>query len=211
MPPALKRRQPPGPVARFFAKVGDYDLLAVFDPKRPRPCPRTVLVNVALPPHALESQPRFAVPFTGKNKVGLGKRAIPAEGWIFESNQVLTSKYNIITFLPRNLLEQFRRVANVFFLGQSTRFSLATALPRLPRHRSDILYLTPARSWRKSIQIAVVPLLTIPRSPRNPPILPPVLHRIPRPRRIASSRRSRRFRPQGWLRGSQTTSVRSRY
>ena len=144
MPPALKRRQPPGPVAKFFAKVGDYDLLSVFDPKRPRPFPRTVLVNAPLPPHALSSQPRLALPFTGKNKVGLGKRAIPAEGWIFESNQVLTSKYNIITFLPRNLLEQFRRVANVFFLGQSARFlpsnqrrspsrSLPSFLPSLRR------------------------------------------------------------------------------
>lgn len=31
--------------------------------------------------------------------------------------QVKTSKYTIFTFLPRNLLEQFRRVANIFFLG----------------------------------------------------------------------------------------------
>ncbi|KAG5643214.1 hypothetical protein DXG03_001334 [Asterophora parasitica] len=36
---------------------------------------------------------------------------------IYATNQVLTSKYTIITFLPRNLLEQFRRVANIFFLG----------------------------------------------------------------------------------------------
>ncbi|KAF5369202.1 hypothetical protein D9615_009962 [Tricholomella constricta] len=36
---------------------------------------------------------------------------------VYATNQVLTSKYTIITFLPRNLLEQFRRVANVFFLG----------------------------------------------------------------------------------------------
>ncbi|PCH37000.1 hypothetical protein WOLCODRAFT_32978, partial [Wolfiporia cocos MD-104 SS10] len=31
------------------------------------------------------------------------------------SNQVTTLKYSLITFLPRNLLEQFRRVANIFF------------------------------------------------------------------------------------------------
>ncbi|KAJ7507724.1 phospholipid-translocating ATPase [Mycena galericulata] len=36
---------------------------------------------------------------------------------IYPSNQVITSKYTIITFLPRNLLEQFRRVANLFFLA----------------------------------------------------------------------------------------------
>ncbi|WVO15675.1 hypothetical protein L204_103336 [Cryptococcus depauperatus] len=35
----------------------------------------------------------------------------------FPTNQNVTSKYTIITFLPKNLLEQFRRVANVFFLA----------------------------------------------------------------------------------------------
>ncbi|KLO12310.1 phospholipid-translocating P-type ATPase [Schizopora paradoxa] len=32
-------------------------------------------------------------------------------------NKVRTSKYTIITFIPRNLYEQFRRVANLFFLA----------------------------------------------------------------------------------------------
>ncbi|KAF5371423.1 hypothetical protein D9757_010009 [Collybiopsis confluens] len=34
----------------------------------------------------------------------------------YERNKVRTSKYTIITFIPKNLFEQFRRVANVFFL-----------------------------------------------------------------------------------------------
>ncbi|WWD00085.1 hypothetical protein V866_006993 [Kwoniella sp. B9012] len=33
----------------------------------------------------------------------------------YPTNQNVTSKYTIITFLPRNLFEQFRRVANIFF------------------------------------------------------------------------------------------------
>ncbi|WWC87350.1 uncharacterized protein L201_002239 [Kwoniella dendrophila CBS 6074] len=33
----------------------------------------------------------------------------------YTTNQNVTSKYTIITFLPRNLFEQFRRVANIFF------------------------------------------------------------------------------------------------
>ena len=33
-----------------------------------------------------------------------------------QDNHVKTSKYNLITFLPRNLLEQFTRVANTYFL-----------------------------------------------------------------------------------------------
>lgn len=36
---------------------------------------------------------------------------------VYSTNQNVTSKYTIITFLPRNLFEQFRRVANVFFLA----------------------------------------------------------------------------------------------
>lgn len=38
----------------------------------------------------------------------------PKKEHIYITNQVVTSKYTIITFIPRNLLEQFRRVANVY-------------------------------------------------------------------------------------------------
>ncbi|KAL0489753.1 phospholipid-transporting ATPase [Acrasis kona] len=34
----------------------------------------------------------------------------------FCSNRISTSKYNVITFLPKNLLEQFLRLANLYFL-----------------------------------------------------------------------------------------------
>jgi hypothetical protein len=34
----------------------------------------------------------------------------------FPSNEVKTSRYTIITFLPVNLFEQFRRLANFYFL-----------------------------------------------------------------------------------------------
>ena len=32
--------------------------------------------------------------------------------YVYATNQVVSSKYTIITYLPRNLLEQFRRIAN---------------------------------------------------------------------------------------------------
>ena len=32
---------------------------------------------------------------------------------VYATNQIITSKYTVLTFVPRNLLEQFRRVANV--------------------------------------------------------------------------------------------------
>ncbi len=34
----------------------------------------------------------------------------------FQGNEISTSKYNLITFLPKNLFEQFRRLANAYFL-----------------------------------------------------------------------------------------------
>eukprot|EP00696_Hemimastix_kukwesjijk_P015549 gnl/Hemi2/3764_TR1319_c0_g1_i1.p1 gnl/Hemi2/3764_TR1319_c0_g1~~gnl/Hemi2/3764_TR1319_c0_g1_i1.p1 ORF type:complete len:886 (-),score=289.13 gnl/Hemi2/3764_TR1319_c0_g1_i1:298-2955(-) len=34
----------------------------------------------------------------------------------FASNEVITSKYTVLNFLPKNLYEQFRRVANFYFL-----------------------------------------------------------------------------------------------
>ncbi|KAH9519101.1 ATPase class I type 8B member 4 [Bulinus truncatus] len=35
----------------------------------------------------------------------------------YANNYISTSKYNIITFLPKNLFEQFQRLANAYFLG----------------------------------------------------------------------------------------------
>ncbi|KAI6660095.1 phospholipid-transporting ATPase IM isoform X1-like [Oopsacas minuta] len=35
--------------------------------------------------------------------------------WNYFENSISTSRYNIITFLPKNLFEQFQRVANIYF------------------------------------------------------------------------------------------------
>lgn len=40
----------------------------------------------------------------------------PDQPFKYKSNRIKTSKYNIINFLPKNLFEQFRRVANFYFL-----------------------------------------------------------------------------------------------
>ncbi|KAJ7638744.1 phospholipid-translocating ATPase [Roridomyces roridus] len=71
----------------------------LFSSKREPGPPRTVYVNKNLPPEYLDQRGR------------------PKPAYIYPSNQVITSKYTIVTFLPRNLLEQFRRVANIFFLA----------------------------------------------------------------------------------------------
>ncbi|CAM9905241.1 unnamed protein product [Choristocarpus tenellus] len=41
---------------------------------------------------------------------------ISVEQTSMASNNIHTSKYNVISFVPKSLFEQFRRVANVYFL-----------------------------------------------------------------------------------------------
>ncbi|KAJ7436207.1 phospholipid-translocating ATPase [Mycena latifolia] len=86
-------------VARWYAKAAEFNVESLFSRKRQPGPKRTVYVNQQLPPDYFDH-----------------KGKIKPEN-VYLSNQVITSKYTLITFLPRNLLEQFRRVANVFFLA----------------------------------------------------------------------------------------------
>ncbi|KAJ7047444.1 phospholipid-translocating ATPase [Mycena alexandri] len=83
----------------WYKRLAAFQIADLFSRKRVPGPPRTVHVNENLPADYLDPK--------GKVK--------PAH--VYPSNQVITSKYTIVTFLPRNLLEQFRRVANMFFLA----------------------------------------------------------------------------------------------
>nr|ACF80343.1 unknown [Zea mays] len=48
----------------------------------------------------------------------------------YKGNSVSTTKYNILTFLPKGLFEQFRRVANLYFL----MISIMSTTPISPVH-----------------------------------------------------------------------------
>ncbi|KAL6187139.1 hypothetical protein ACLB2K_043254 [Fragaria x ananassa] len=48
----------------------------------------------------------------------------------FAGNSISTTKYNFLTFLPKGLFEQFRRVANLYFLG----ISILSTTPISPVH-----------------------------------------------------------------------------
>ncbi|KAH9484538.1 Putative phospholipid-transporting ATPase C24B11.12c [Psilocybe cubensis] len=83
----------------LLARLAAFKLEDLFTRKRPPGPPRTVYVNQPLPQECLDPKGRV-------------KR-----DHVYTTNQVITSKYTLITFIPRNLFEQFRRVANIFFLG----------------------------------------------------------------------------------------------
>ncbi|KAJ3235827.1 hypothetical protein HDU81_011406 [Chytriomyces hyalinus] len=51
------------------------------------------------------------------NKATLDKTAAVESGSVGASNKVTTSKYTILSFLPKNLFEQFRSIANFYFMS----------------------------------------------------------------------------------------------
>ncbi|CBQ73700.1 related to DNF1-protein transporter [Sporisorium reilianum SRZ2] len=89
-----------GKLQNFRTKLANFSLDpdTVFKKERPPPAPRSVYFNEPLPQHAFDAKGHPQYPF------------------VFASNQVLTAKYTIYNFVFKNLLEQFRRVANLFFL-----------------------------------------------------------------------------------------------
>ncbi|KAJ4486160.1 phospholipid-translocating ATPase [Lentinula aciculospora] len=82
----------------FYSSLTTFNIESLFAKKRKSGPPRTIFVN--------EGLPRDYWDVKGKIK----------SEHVYATNQVITSKYTILTFFPRNLLEQFRRIANVFFL-----------------------------------------------------------------------------------------------
>ncbi|KAK0211297.1 phospholipid-translocating ATPase [Desarmillaria ectypa] len=86
-------------LAAWYDKVSAFNIETLFVKKRSPGPKRTLFVNESLPEDYYDKKGRIK------------------KEHVYASNQVITSKYNVVTFLPRNLLEQFRRVANVFFLG----------------------------------------------------------------------------------------------
>ena len=96
----LKEAQIPPPTqpSTSAEKLKKPSLLAtLLSGKRPTPLTRrTVYVNIPLPHDQLKRS---------------GEPLIK-----YARNKVRTAKYTLITFLPKNLFEQFRRWANVYFL-----------------------------------------------------------------------------------------------
>ena len=80
---------------KWLSRLSAFSVESFFSSKAEPGPARTVFVHQKLP----------------QNYYDIKGRVLPE--LTYNSNQVVTSKYTIITFLPRNLLDQFRRVANM--------------------------------------------------------------------------------------------------
>lgn len=80
----------------LFSKLMSFKVEDLFTQKRVPGPPRTVYVNQPLPEELADPK-------------GKAKKLHR----YYVTNQVITSKYTVLTFFPRNMLEQFRRVANM--------------------------------------------------------------------------------------------------
>ena len=81
-------------IALWYDKLAAFNVESLFSRKRQAGPPRTVFVHEDLPDDYYDKKQRI-------------KKEL-----LYSTNQVITSKYTVVTFVPRNLLEQFRRVAN---------------------------------------------------------------------------------------------------
>ena len=80
----------------WYTHLAAFDVVDLFTRKQLLGLPRTLYVHESLPQDY----------FDAKGKVR----------WehVYATNQFISSKYNIITFVPQSLLEQFRCIANMY-------------------------------------------------------------------------------------------------
>lgn len=91
-----------------------------------------------------------------------GGRGIPEYG--YRSNSVSTTKYNVVTFVPKSLLEQFRRVANIYFLISAcltytnlAPYTSASAVAPLVLVLLATMVKEAIEDWRRKQQVTFFP------------------------------------------------------
>ncbi len=90
----------------------------------------------------------------------------------YRNNYVSTTKYNVLTFLPKALFEQFRRVANLYFLLAAalaltpvSPYSAASLIAPLVFVVGVSMCKEALEDWRRFRQVG--------KAPKNPTSLPP--------------------------------------
>ena len=113
--PRPRQRGRTSGIGAWYNKFAAFNVESLFSKSREPGPPRVVYVNEDLPGDYHDDKGRVK------------------KEHVYKTNQVVTSKYSIITFLPRNLLEQFRRIANVYVnsLVSSNFFRLLDMLIRV--------------------------------------------------------------------------------
>ena len=74
-------------------------------------------------------------------------------GKAFGDNKITTTKYNLITFLPKSIAEQFRRLANFWFLMMSVLMLIGQYFPQL--------YASPLDGWSCFGPLCIVIAITM--------------------------------------------------
>lgn len=121
--------KPRSSLVGWYNKLAAFNVEDLFVRKRESGPPRIVFINENLPDDY-------------RDKKG---RVTPEH--VYSTNQVITSKYTIFTFIPRNLLEQFRRVANLYvpysilFLDNSNNLQYPASSSELPFFNSSQSFL----------------------------------------------------------------------
>jgi phospholipid-translocating ATPase len=92
------------------------------------------------------------------------------------SNSISTTKYNLLTFLPKSLFEQFRRVANVYFLVTAlltytplAPFNSTTAILPLVIVLVATMVKEAVEDWRRKQQVTPI-LITTTTITVHPPL-----------------------------------------
>ncbi|WVR04281.1 hypothetical protein IAU60_001281 [Kwoniella sp. DSM 27419] len=95
--PRSKKHQPSWYRRNIARPLGKLNPSRLWSAKKTGSTARSIYINQPLPDEFYDK----------KRRIIKTKR--------YPTNQNVTSKYTVITFLPKNLFEQFRRVANIFF------------------------------------------------------------------------------------------------
>lgn len=125
------------------------------------------------PPSPLERQQSMSVGGPGFSRVVFCNNSAKhlQKPYRYKSNYVSTTKYNLVTFLPKALFEQFRRVANMYFLLAAilaltpvSPYAAASLIAPLVFVVGVSMCKEALEDWRRFIQVSQFPPVLVSQS-----------------------------------------------